>query len=218
MPSSRYEHISDVVDVLIFLAPSSLLDVGCGFGRWGFLAREFLDIFQGRYFKNDWQTRIDGMEVFSDYICPHHKYIYNNIINANLEHAAERIPNYEVIIAGDIIEHIEKDSAKKTLEVLIKRSDKALIVCIPLGSLWPQEEVFNNPHEIHKSVWSLQELKEMGAKYIKLYFIDKRPYAFSVWTDFAIPSMSGHLVKSETQDLSIIKRFFVSLRRKQVMV
>lgn len=42
MPSSFHEALSIVVPFVIDLAPVRILDVGVGFGKYGFLFREYL--------------------------------------------------------------------------------------------------------------------------------------------------------------------------------
>lgn len=188
MPSSRYEHISEVVSVLMTLAPRSILDVGCGFGRWGFLAREFCDIFQGRYLKSTWQARVDAVEVFKDYLSPHHEYIYNNVYTMKIEDYVKEMPCYDVIILGDVIEHLEKSNGETVLKALSLKSNKALIIALPLGNQWPQEDVFGNPYETHRSIWTETDLKRLGARYVKLYNLsDGRLYAVSIWSDYSLP-------------------------------
>ncbi|WP_295437987.1 hypothetical protein [uncultured Thiodictyon sp.] len=208
MPSSRYEHISDAVSIILALSPQAFLDVGCGFGRWGFLAREFLDIFQGRYEKTAWLTQIDAIEVFSDYICPHHAYIYDKILLGKVEDYIGNLPRYDVIFAGDVIEHLEKIEGESILLGLKSKCARALIVALPLGKQWPQDAVFGNPYESHKSVWTEADLRRLGAKYVKLYRVDDRPYALAIWTSYVFPqlerrskrllSMCGRLIRRLT--------------------
>ncbi len=38
-----------MIDWLVELQPRSVLDIGVGFGKWGFLAREYLDVNAERY-------------------------------------------------------------------------------------------------------------------------------------------------------------------------
>lgn len=53
----------------------SVLDVGVGFGRWGFSIREFLEAWAGRPLTIQWKLRIDVIEAFSPAIAPHHRSI-----------------------------------------------------------------------------------------------------------------------------------------------
>ena len=188
MPSSIYHHISDIVGVLRTLHPSSFLDVACGFGRWGFLAREYCDIFEARYEKQHWQTRIDAVEIFENYICPHHRYIYDHIYITPIEKFVVDMPKYDVIYVGDLIEHLSKPIALNILSALAAHANQAMIVGVPLGSTWPQGEVLGNPFEAHVSVWSPNDLRSAGASYLKTYVIDDNHfYAAAIWTGHHLP-------------------------------
>ena len=48
MPSSRPNTIPTVIHIVKQLRPSSILDVGVGFGKWGHLFREYTDIVAAR--------------------------------------------------------------------------------------------------------------------------------------------------------------------------
>lgn len=186
MPSSLHYHITDVVSLIQFFHPRSVLDVGCGFGRWGFLAREYCDIIAERYERSSWLTRIDAVEVFPAYICDHHRYIYNNIYISRIEDCLARLPQYDVIIAGEILEHIEKERSLETLKALRQKATRALICSVPLGEDWPQGETLGNPHEAHVSQWTADELRALGAGFLKTYECGESEYAVAVWSRIPI--------------------------------
>lgn len=80
MPTSYPENISSIICFIRHLKPKSVLDIGPGFGKYGLLCREYLDIWnKWTYSKDKWDIRIDAIEAFANYITPVHKYIYNNI-------------------------------------------------------------------------------------------------------------------------------------------
>lgn len=64
MGTSNWQNLSYCVELIRQADPSSILDIGVGFGRWGMLCREFLDVWQGRVFREQWQTRIEGSKFF----------------------------------------------------------------------------------------------------------------------------------------------------------
>jgi len=134
------------------------LDVGIGFGRWGILAREFLEVWNGKVFKKDWQIQIDGIEIFSDNIKDYHDYFYSNIFN---EDAFDNVKNtnefYDLIIIGDVLEHFEKVKANDFLQLCLSKS-RFTLLNLPIGRDWQQEEVYGNPFEKHKSFWQINEI------------------------------------------------------------
>jgi len=181
MPTSSHKHISDVIEKTFSLNPKSFLDVGCGFGKWGFLVREYCDIYHGRYFPDSWQTRIDAIEAFASYISPHHKYIYNKIYLETVEeYIKKNKQKYDVILAGDVIEHMKKKDGLNMIGELLDRSKQALIVAIPLSREGEphQGSVFKNSYERHRSHWSKLDLIKLNPNVVKSYSKD---YAIAIW-------------------------------------
>jgi len=79
MPTSQLYQLNEISELIVLTAPARVLDIGSGFGKFGFLAREYLDIWEGRYSPEQWRTTIDCIEVYSAYITPVHRHIYNTI-------------------------------------------------------------------------------------------------------------------------------------------
>lgn len=205
MPSSLHYHIADVLSIVEMFQPASFLDVGCGFGRWGFLVREQHDVLHERYGRESWKTRIDAIEVFEPYISPHHRYLYDNIYVGRVEQILPALETYDVILAGEILEHIEKQASLSTLVQLREKARKALIVSVPLGEDWPQGEVLGNPAEAHVSTWTIAELKRLGAKMIRIYEHDRtHKYAVAVWPkpEFMPPSLARRIARSARRRLA----------------
>jgi hypothetical protein len=70
-----------MIEFLNQTRPSSLLDIGLGNGKIGFIARDYLDVMLGeRHRKEAWQIKIDGIEIFADYIQNHQKSIYEGCL------------------------------------------------------------------------------------------------------------------------------------------
>jgi hypothetical protein len=80
MPSSHLYQIPTIIKIICGLKPDSILDIGCGFGKYGFLAREYLEIWQSRYQKSEWVIKIDCIEVYGPYLTELPQYIYFKII------------------------------------------------------------------------------------------------------------------------------------------
>jgi len=158
MPSSYHGFIVDVLNIYIQEYPKKVLDVGIGFGKWGYLFRDYGDIFRGKIYPNQWQIQIDGIEAFEQYVHEAHKYIYNNIIIGDVSKVCNTLGKYDFIYAGDVIEHLEKNVAIDTLNIL-KTKTKTLVVSIPLGADWKQGHLAENDFEVHKSIWSQDDFK-----------------------------------------------------------
>jgi hypothetical protein len=69
--------LNEIVETIILVNPQTVLDVGVGFGKYGVLAREFLELRDGRNQYHDWQRQIDGIEIFADYLTPLHEFVYD---------------------------------------------------------------------------------------------------------------------------------------------
>ncbi len=158
MPTSPYAHIEFVVYLLSSLRPTSILDIGLGNGKMGFIARDLLDVMFGeRYLKAHWTTLIDGIEAFSDYIQAHQRFIYDNIFIGDAFELIDSLGNYDLIILGDVLEHLEKDRGWQLLDKCALHANRAMIINIPLGEA-PQPNIYNNEFERHRASWFEDEL------------------------------------------------------------
>lgn len=166
MPSSRWNHIPLVLSVVKQLKPASILDVGVGFGKWGHLFREYLDIVPSerdpdRYYRENWKITIDGIEGYAPYITPAHEFFYNNIFIGDMREMLNRLGCYDVIFLGDVIEHVEKSDGVKFLTNCIAHSSKAVIVTTP--ARWVEQgAVCNNELEVHRSIWTQDDFAAVG--------------------------------------------------------
>jgi len=151
--------MSEICQEVIAIAPKTVLDVGIGFGHYGYLFRNYCDIFQGRYAKEEWQTRIVGVEAFPQYVHDASRYIYDDIIGKDIADVVELLPSFDLIFCGDMIEHLPKDVGMWVLAELAKKSTKRMIVQAPLGMDWQQGEVLGNPYEEHKAVWTARDFE-----------------------------------------------------------
>ncbi|MGI9862419.1 hypothetical protein SDD30_13655 [Moorella naiadis] len=166
MPSSNFGHLLDVLQVVTMLNPYSVLDIGVGFGKYGFLLRELLDLKpgeEGGYAK--WAKKIDGIEIDSRYLTPVHKYIYDKIFLGDALTIIEKMDGmYDCIIAIDVLEHFRKKDAYKFINYCQDKGRNFLIATPYV--YFDQGEVFKNPYEEHLSGWTIHDLKKAGAKYL----------------------------------------------------
>jgi hypothetical protein len=153
MSTSNWQNISFCIELIRRINPKRVLDVGVGFGRWGILCREFLDVWEGRLTPGEWNTEIVGVEAFKAYIKPYHDIFYSKIINQDAyEYLSKSNEHYDLVVLGDVLEHFEKERGNRVLEICLSRSTYVLLN-IPLGRYWPQQSSHGNAFEEHKSTW-----------------------------------------------------------------
>lgn len=157
MPSSSKELIPEVLHHLMTLQPKSILDIGVGFGKVGFLAREYLEVWNHRYHKKDWKIRIYGIEAFDSYCNENWAFAYDEVLIGDAMKVFDTIEPVEVITFLDVIEHFEKAQGKAFLEQCIKKANY-VIVSSPL-TFWNQGVKFGNEYEIHRSHWTEADFK-----------------------------------------------------------
>lgn len=150
MPTSRPYHLTWLCNEIINLHPQSILDIGIGFGSKGMLFREYTDVWNGNMFER--KVRIDGVEIFPEYITDLQKGIYDNIYIGDILQLIDTLDCYDLIYMGDVLEHISRDDGFKLIEKLKKKS-RDLIIVTPLV-VGHQGTVYGNSSEAHISQWS----------------------------------------------------------------
>lgn len=148
MPSSDHKQIPLIIDIVKEVKPKSVLDIAFGFGKYGLLIKEYL---RPKPYIAGWQSveRVDGLEVFPDYVTDMQRAIYDKIIIADaLEIEYEK---YDLFLMIDCIEHMSKENGKKLIEKL-RKLGKVLIVTPRNFEVHPPR--YGNPLEEHISVWT----------------------------------------------------------------
>jgi hypothetical protein len=153
MGTSNWQNISFCVDALMKIEPRRVLDIGVGFGRWGMLVREFCEVWYDRVRSQDWVIHVEGIEGFEANVADYHRHFYNRL---HVGDARDVIPTlsggWDAVIFGDVLEHFDREEGERLLRWAVDQSAYVL-VNIPLGSEWPQEEKYENPFERHLSEW-----------------------------------------------------------------
>lgn len=115
-----------------------------------------------------------GVEAWEPYI-EQYKLLekYDKIISSDVRLIDfNQFSNIDLVILGDILEHMSKDDAIKLIDILIEKSSYILI-SIPIIH-FPQGEEFGNPFEAHiKDDWSHDEVISTFKKYIKKFEVNK---------------------------------------------
>ena len=156
MPHSTHHPLTQVMDHVVRMQPRTVLDVGVGYGKWGLLVRESLDWLQDRHDPATWQTHITGLEAFEDYTSPLYGWVYDEIIYDDIVHYARDCPPYDLVVMGDVIEHLPKQEGLAVLETLLAKC-RNVVVATPVDFF--TQDILDNPWEQHHSLWSLADFR-----------------------------------------------------------
>jgi len=151
MPTSEPRTLSIVHDIILRLAPRSVIDVGVGHGKTGVLIREYTDIWHKRYKPEEWETVIYGIEVFPDYRNPLWDYAYNEVAIGDAATILPQLPDVDLITALDVWEHFTEDYARSLLQMCLSKA-RFLLISTPI-QVPRQGVVLGNPWERHVSSW-----------------------------------------------------------------
>jgi SAM-dependent methyltransferase len=151
VPTSDHHNIVPILSVIQNLQPRSVLDIGCGFGKYGVLIREYLDVWQERLEPDTWKTRIVGVEAFAAYKNPIVDYVYDQVHVGPAEQVVNTLGSFDVVLIADVIEHLERSAAVTLVNRCLEISP-VLIISTP-REFYPQRDVCGNPYEIHRILW-----------------------------------------------------------------
>lgn len=138
MPTSQHWQIPHVLEVIADERPTTVLDVGAGYGKFGCLAREYAA-----------PTRVDAVDVTAPRFA-----LYDHVYLGDLRDL-ERVlppdaPRYDLALFVDVIEHFEKPEGHRVLDQLTRRA-RRVVVATPLG--FRKQEIPGMPYETHRSGW-----------------------------------------------------------------
>lgn len=165
MPTSHAGKILPIVSLVQAIDPNRVLDVGFGFGRYGFLCREVLEERSpSGGFPSGWHRTIDGIEAWEPYIGELQRHIYDEV------HVGEAVPlikgmphrSYDLVLLIEIIEHLDKEDGRQLLEEALRVGD-VVLVSTPLHFL-SQGPAFGNPFEVHRSHWRASDLRAVAPR------------------------------------------------------
>ena len=145
----------EVKDYLVskFKGNAKVLDVGAGCGTyWNLLHDSF--------------KTIDAVEVFKPNIDHYNlKSKYHKVYNIDIKQF--KYDKYDIIIFGDIIEHLDTNEAQEVLKYAYNKC-KEMIVAVPYELEQGIEE--NNMYEIHKQADLTDDIMKQRYPYLKLLY------------------------------------------------
>ena len=146
---------------------NNLLDVGCG-------ANSPVQTFN----KNLYCVGVDAFEPSLEKSKV--KKIHNDYKKLDVLKVGEEFPSksFDIVVALDLIEHLEKGDGLHLLDMIEKIASKKVIIYTPNGFL-PQGDRENNPWQVHLSGWTAQEFVDRGYKVIGVNGIKSLRGAFA---------------------------------------
>lgn len=152
MPTSHFQQLNEIMRLVMVCKPKSVLDIGVGFGKYGVLCREYLELWSGY---NREEVRLDGIEVFQKYLSPLHDHVYDQIFVGNALDVLLRSRYYNIVLLIDVLEHCDFADGLKLLTMCRNVADNVLISTPK--EFKPQNPEFGNEFEIHRSYWELSD-------------------------------------------------------------
>jgi hypothetical protein len=141
------------------------MDIGCGWGEWGFLVRLHLE--DPESWPQDprriqgWHYQVDGIELKPENVGFMHEIFYDSVQIGNVFDLLDALPDYDVFLLSHFIEHLEKKEACELLRFLVDRSNQAVILATPLGFM-PHGAALGQEGERHRSGWWPAEFRRFG--------------------------------------------------------
>ena len=133
------------------IKPKTVLDVGAGAGMYALL-------FQKMVPAEDHPFQIDAIEVWEPYIKDFElEKLYNTVYQEDTRNHTDW--NYDLVIFGDVLEHMDKDEAR-TIWSQVSQQAKYALISMPIGH--NHQDAYNgNPYEEHVTEgWGLAETIE----------------------------------------------------------
>lgn len=148
--------LEDPVCWIIDKSAKNILDIGCGQG------------FPMKMIKNRMRVKYCvGVDLFKPYIDIgkkfkiHNKYVFLDVRKINFPKKS-----FDVVLALQILEHLNKKDAWRLLDKLEKIAKKQIIISTPIGEMY-HPAVDDNILQLHKSAFYPEEFKKRGYKIIR---------------------------------------------------
>ena len=173
MASSFAFQIPLILHIARHLAPTSVLDIGKGFGKYGLLLHEYVGIDNTRRLDpsqtmvQQSRLRIDAAEADPELMLPHLSHFYNRIIEGDILENYRTLDKYDLVFMVDVIEHLDKERSIEMLRTFIKNGSNVLIAT-PVDFF--QQHLYESEFEHHVSHWKASDFKGLG--YLQKQYIE----------------------------------------------
>jgi len=193
--------------VLPMLTGYTVLDVGCGRGKWGYLIRVQWWCTKDGKVENEPEYLV-GVDVYLPFLetVKRHQ-VYDDVILCDAARLPFKNHSFDSVLASDILEHLPKEKGKSLLFNIDRISRRTAVITTPHfvrkrpGHLCPEGY---NPYEAHLSNWSIKKLRSLGyvvfgAGFLLLSLFSARLNALLTPISHMFPTLSAHLVAVKRQ-------------------
>jgi hypothetical protein len=163
MPTSCPRQIPFILAALLEItpAPKRILDVGFGCGKYGVLAREYLQIWN-HYFE-DWGSvplHLTGIESHEQYLGPIARAAYDRILVGDALEIVPTLESYDAALLIDTLEHFTPEEGGRLLSLLAERCGTTIVA---LPTVYVRTlPVWGNEREVHRCTWTVEHLRQFG--------------------------------------------------------
>jgi len=173
--SSSLQEVPIVIETVLALRPRSVVDLGMGSGKYGYLLREQHDIADVLFGRDDWRLRLVGVEAYADYVNDIERLVYDEVVTddaVGFLHAGTE--HFDVALALDILEHFEPETGAQFLRLALETA-RFVVVSTPRGFYTQDGHV--NHLETHRSWWPARALKRLATDLGASVAISQNRYA-----------------------------------------
>lgn len=157
---------ADQIPVIVYLpqrsAPATMLDVGKGLGKHGFLAHEYTGISYdtrpdpSKMVASQSRLRIDAVEAETTFLWPHLSQFYRKVYVGRIEDLYLKLPQYDVVLMADVIEHLRSEDARAIVKHFLDVGSK-VIISTPKTHF--EQYLFESQFEEHLSHWRAEDFR-----------------------------------------------------------
>lgn len=152
MPTSDHFNITPILTAVRAVEPASILDIGCGFGKYGVLFREYMDVWFEHLDASTWQLRLVGIEAFPSYQNELHRSVYDTVYYQPAQEILPTLGKFDVVVIADVIEHFDQQTAHMVVKECLSRCG-LLIISTPIH-FYAQEDICTNDYERHRCLFT----------------------------------------------------------------